>query len=144
VEPHAGGADLTKVAYDATGFTPTVTNPLGEQEVYRYTLFLALHAVPSRICTEIDRLATLTTAAAVELIRAISQGRSLVIVEHDMGVVFDLAQRHHAPVALKDIGMRADNLDRAADLAVQNQYPNPRPLERAAIRALRRCMRSRC
>ena len=50
--------------------------------------------------------------------------------------VFDLAQRHHAPVALKDIGMRADDLDRAADLAVQNQYPNPRPLERAAIRAL--------
>ena len=50
--------------------------------------------------------------------------------------VFDLAQRHHAPVALKDIGMPADGLDRAADLAVQNQYPNPRPLERAAIREL--------
>ena len=32
--------------------------------------------------------------------------------------------------------MRAENLDRAADLAVQNPYPNPRPLERAAIRAL--------
>ena len=50
--------------------------------------------------------------------------------------VFDLAQRHHAPVALKDIGMPADGLDRAADLAVQTPYPNPRPLERAAIRAL--------
>jgi alcohol dehydrogenase class IV len=37
---------------------------------------------------------------------------------------------------LKDIGMPADGLDRAADLAVQNQYPNPRPLERAAIREL--------
>jgi hypothetical protein len=32
--------------------------------------------------------------------------------------------------------MRADNLDRATELALQNQYPNPRPLERAAIRAL--------
>jgi len=50
--------------------------------------------------------------------------------------VFDLAQRHDAPTALKDIGMPAEGLDRAADLAVQNQYPNPRPLERAAIREL--------
>jgi hypothetical protein len=32
--------------------------------------------------------------------------------------------------------MPATGLDRAADLAVQNQYPNPRPLERAAIREL--------
>jgi branched-chain amino acid transport system ATP-binding protein len=32
-------------------------------------------------------------ANAVELIRAISQDRTLVIVEHDMGVVFDLADR---------------------------------------------------
>jgi maleylacetate reductase len=50
--------------------------------------------------------------------------------------VFDLARRHGAPTALRTIGMRADALDRAADLAVQNQYPNPRPLERAAIREL--------
>ncbi len=50
--------------------------------------------------------------------------------------VFDLARRHGAPVALKDIGMPADGLDRAADLAVQTPYPNPRPLERAAIREL--------
>ena len=50
--------------------------------------------------------------------------------------VFDLAKRHGAPPALRDIGMRADDLDRAADLAVQNQYPNPRPLERSAIREL--------
>ena len=56
--------------------------------------------------------------------------------EHAPAAVFDLAQRHGAPVALKDIGMPADGLDRAADLAVQNQYPNPRPLERAAIREL--------
>jgi hypothetical protein len=32
--------------------------------------------------------------------------------------------------------MPADGLDRAADLAVQTPYPNPRPLERAAIREL--------
>ncbi len=33
------------------------------------------------------------TQQAVELIRKISQGKTLVIVEHDMGVVFDLADR---------------------------------------------------
>ena len=32
-------------------------------------------------------------AAAVELIRTVSEGRTLVMVEHDMGVVFDLADR---------------------------------------------------
>ena len=32
-------------------------------------------------------------ANAVELVRTISQGRTLVMVEHDMGVVFDLADR---------------------------------------------------
>ncbi len=41
-----------------------------------------------------------------------------------------------APVALRDLGMKADDLDRACDIALQNQYANPRPLERAGIRAL--------
>ncbi|HUP08788.1 MAG TPA: maleylacetate reductase [Caldimonas sp.] len=50
--------------------------------------------------------------------------------------VFDLAKAHGAPTALRDIGMPADGLDRAAELAVQTPYPNPRPLERAAIREL--------
>jgi maleylacetate reductase len=50
--------------------------------------------------------------------------------------VFDLGRRHGAPTSLAAIGMRAEDLDRAADLALQNPYPNPRPLERAAIRAL--------
>jgi branched-chain amino acid transport system ATP-binding protein len=33
------------------------------------------------------------TAAAVGLIRRVTEGRTLVMVEHDMGVVFDLADR---------------------------------------------------
>ncbi|HEX4599080.1 MAG TPA: maleylacetate reductase, partial [Burkholderiaceae bacterium] len=33
-------------------------------------------------------------------------------------------------------GMPQDGLDRAAELAVKDQYPNPRPLEKAAIREL--------
>jgi alcohol dehydrogenase class IV len=50
--------------------------------------------------------------------------------------VFDLARDNGAPLALRDIGMRAQDLDRACDLALQNQYPNPRPLERGPIRQL--------
>ncbi len=50
--------------------------------------------------------------------------------------VFDLAKNNGAPVALKDIGMKATDLDRACEIALQNQYPNPRPLEPAAIRQL--------
>jgi maleylacetate reductase len=50
--------------------------------------------------------------------------------------LFDLARRLDAPVSLKEIGMPADGLDRAADLAVASPYPNPRPLEREAILAL--------
>jgi alcohol dehydrogenase class IV len=50
--------------------------------------------------------------------------------------VFDLARNNGAPVALRDIGMQAGDLDRACDIAMQNQYPNPRGLERVAIRQL--------
>jgi alcohol dehydrogenase class IV len=50
--------------------------------------------------------------------------------------VYDLARHNGAPVALKDIGMKEADLDKACDIAMQNQYPNPRPLERAALRQL--------
>jgi alcohol dehydrogenase class IV len=50
--------------------------------------------------------------------------------------VFDLAHANGAPTALKDIGMKEQDIDKACDIAMQNQYPNPRPLERVAIRQL--------
>ena len=50
--------------------------------------------------------------------------------------LYDLAQQLGAPVALRDIGMPASGLDRAADLAVTDPYWNPRPIERCAIRQL--------
>ncbi|MDR7092578.1 maleylacetate reductase [Hydrogenophaga laconesensis] len=50
--------------------------------------------------------------------------------------VFDLAHANGAPVALKDIGLKDSDLDKACDIAMSNQYPNPRPLERHAIRQL--------
>jgi maleylacetate reductase len=41
-----------------------------------------------------------------------------------------------APQALRDLGMAEADLDRAAELATQNPYWNPRPVERPALRAL--------
>ncbi|HRO59214.1 MAG TPA: maleylacetate reductase [Burkholderiaceae bacterium] len=43
-----------------------------------------------------------------------------------------------APTSLREIGMPADGIERAADLAVQNPYFNPKPIERAAILELLR------
>ena len=50
--------------------------------------------------------------------------------------LFDLVERIGAPSALKDIGMPADGLDAAAELATRDPYWNPRPVERSAIRGL--------
>jgi alcohol dehydrogenase class IV len=50
--------------------------------------------------------------------------------------LLNLERRLGAPRALKDIGMPADGLDRAADLAAASPYANPVPIERAAIRRL--------
>lgn len=47
-----------------------------------------------------------------------------------------LAARMGAPVSLRAIGVEEAGLDQAADLAVQAAYPNPRPLERKALREL--------
>ena len=50
--------------------------------------------------------------------------------------LFELAKAIDAPLALKDIGMQESDLDKAADLATQNPYYNPRPIERGLIRKL--------
>jgi alcohol dehydrogenase class IV len=50
--------------------------------------------------------------------------------------VFDLAQDNGAAVSLKALGMQEADLDKACDIALQNQYQNPRPLERVALRQL--------
>jgi len=53
-------------------------------------------------------------------------------------MLHELARQLGAPIALRDIGMPEDGIDRAADLAVQHPYWNPRTVERDAIRAMLR------
>jgi maleylacetate reductase len=50
--------------------------------------------------------------------------------------IYDLAARLGAPLSLKALGMPADGLDRAAKLAAENPYYNPRPVEYAGVRQL--------
>jgi maleylacetate reductase len=50
--------------------------------------------------------------------------------------LFDLAAALGARQSLAEIGLRESDLDRAADLAAQDPYPNPTPLTRERIRAL--------
>jgi alcohol dehydrogenase class IV len=42
----------------------------------------------------------------------------------------------NAPRALKDLGMGEEDIDKAADIAMSNKYPNPRDLERESVREL--------
>ncbi len=53
--------------------------------------------------------------------------------------LYNLAKSLGTPLALRELGMPESGLDRAADLAVAAPYPNPRPLERRAIRELLQC-----
>jgi maleylacetate reductase len=50
--------------------------------------------------------------------------------------VFELEKRLKMPLALAEIGMPKDGIERAAELAVKNPYWNPRAIERDAIRDL--------
>ena len=50
--------------------------------------------------------------------------------------VWQLARAVGAPSSLRDIGMQGRDLDRACDLVMLGQYPNPRALERITIRQL--------
>lgn len=52
------------------------------------------------------------------------------------GGLYDLAAAVGAPLALKEIGLKESDLDRAADIATRNPYYNPRPISREGIRKL--------
>ena len=50
--------------------------------------------------------------------------------------LYDMAVRLGAPTSLRDLGLKASSLDRAADLAVSSPYWNPRIVDRAGVRQL--------
>jgi maleylacetate reductase len=50
--------------------------------------------------------------------------------------IYDLAAKLGMPAALKDIGMPADGLEKAARQATENPYYNPRPVDYSGVRQL--------
>lgn len=61
---------------------------------------------------------------------------SMFNAKHAGGGLYDFAARLGAPLKLRDFGLTAGDLDRAAELATKDAYWNPRPLAPAAIRDL--------
>lgn len=52
------------------------------------------------------------------------------------GGLWDFAKSINAPLSLRDFGLDEADLDRAADIATENPYWNPRPIDRMSIRTL--------
>lgn len=73
-------------------------------------------------------------AAAPEAMRRIA--RALGAEDDAPRALQRVSLRLGAPRSLREIGMPAEGLDRAAELAAATPYPNPRPLERDALRRL--------
>jgi maleylacetate reductase len=71
-------------------------------------------------------------AAKEALARA---ARALGVADVPTGI-YDLELKLGLKLALRDLGMKESDLDRAARLATENPYPNPAPLSYAGIRAL--------
>lgn len=77
--------------------------------------------------------------AAPDAMGRIAQALQLAPGASAASGMYDLARDNGAPVALKDIGMTEDQLDRAADITTTNPYWNPRPIgsaQRDQIREL--------
>jgi alcohol dehydrogenase class IV len=72
--------------------------------------------------------------AAPDAMRRVS--RALESARNAAVGLYELGRRLQAPKSLKDIGMQEGDLDRAAQLATQNPYYNPRPVTREGVRAL--------
>ena len=73
------------------------------------------------------------SAAAPEAMRRIA--RALEAPSAAEGL-YHLAASMGAPTSLASLGMKEADLDKAADLAVQNPYYNPRPVTREGVYAL--------
>ncbi|MEO8192768.1 MAG: maleylacetate reductase [Gemmatimonadales bacterium] len=67
---------------------------------------------------------------------AMRKGAIALGVEDAPTELLSLAQTIGAPLSLAEIGMREQNLDRAANMAVEQPYPNPAPVTRDAVRVL--------
>ena len=64
---------------------------------------------------------------------AMKRAAAAMSVEDAPTALLNLARSIPAPKSLKEIGMQKTDLGRAADLALQKEYPNPRKLDKESI-----------
>ena len=67
---------------------------------------------------------------------AIDMLRASLHAQDPASALFELSGALGAKRSLRELGMGEADIDKAADLAVQSPYWNPRPIERDAIRGL--------
>lgn len=67
---------------------------------------------------------------------ALARAARALGAEDAAGALFDLAAETGCPRSLREIGLREEDLDTAADRVVETAYPNPRPFDRDQVRAL--------
>jgi maleylacetate reductase len=77
--------------------------------------------------------ASVAGEAVARVARALGVGLSADAAAQGL---FDLGASMGAPTSLAALGLKESDLDRAADLAVENPYYNPRPINRDGIRVL--------
>jgi alcohol dehydrogenase class IV len=81
----------------------------------------------------LPHVAAFNRQAAPEALRRVAQALSARDAAEGL---YDLAATLGAPTSLRQIGLDASSLDRAADLAVASPYWNPRTVDRAGVREL--------
>ena len=94
---NGNGLNLTTVAYDDATGNRTVTNALGQQEVYKFT---TLQGVPK--VTEIDRIATSTVPAATETYTYDSNGYVNSITDWKGNVTEYVNNTHGLPTSITE------------------------------------------
>jgi len=86
-------AILARIRMTARRDTPAGVLTYAEQRALEIGITIAGSAQVILLDEPTAGMSRSETQATVELIRTVSQDKTLVIVEHDMGVVFDLADR---------------------------------------------------
>jgi len=94
---HAGGANLTTFTYNDTDGSRTVTNGLGEQEVYRFT---TLQGVPK--LTEIDRVAAGSIPAATRLFTYDANGYTASQIDWNGNLTTYVNDIHGQPTTINE------------------------------------------
>ena len=84
----------------------------------------------------IPHAAAYNRQAAPEAMARVARALGASAADEAPGALYDLAVAVGAKVALKDIGMKEENLDKAAEFAAINPYYNPEPVTRDGLRAL--------